>query len=83
MLLATAEELEVAERRIEALENELREERARKDESVQAQRIQQLENDVRRLVWLIKRAQAEGMWRVDGMQLQDQQFRDTFSAGNK
>ena len=83
MLLATAEELEVAERRIEALENELREERARKDESVQAQRIQQLENDVRRLVWLIKRAQAEGMWRVDGMQLQDQQYRDTFSAGNK
>lgn len=83
MLLATAEELEVAERRIEALENELREERARKDESVQAQRIQQLENDVRRLVWLIKRAQAEGMWRVDGMQLQDQQFRDTFSAGHK
>lgn len=76
-LLTAIADLEYeTEQRLAGMENLLHEERARADEDVQAQRISHLENDLRTMARLIRRAQVEGMWRTDGLQLQDPQYKD-------
>lgn len=76
-LLTAIAELEYeAEQRLAVMENRLHEERARVNEDVQAQRINRLESDLRTLARLIRRAQVEGRWRTDGLQLQDTQYND-------
>lgn len=67
------------ERRLELLERKLREER----NSLASQKILRLENDIRALVKIIRRAQAEGVWRSDGIQLQDNQLNDLFNPSKK
>lgn len=84
MLLASIADLEYeAERRLEIMERNLQGMQQKQDENVQAQRIHRLESDLRTLVRLIRRAQAEGVWRTEGLQLQDQQFKDVLNPSNK
>lgn len=76
-MLATIADMEFeSERRLEVMGSRMREERQRKDEDVQEDRIHRLQDHVRTLVRFIRRAQAEGVWRTDGMPLQDEQLKD-------
>lgn len=80
VLLATIADMEYeSEQRLEAMECKMREERTRQGEHAMANRVHRLESDLRTLVRLIRRAQAEGVWRTEGLQLQDQQFKDVLS----
>lgn len=84
ILLASIADMECeAEQRLAVMERQLREERTRYGENFQAQRVQRLESDLSTLLRLIRRAQAEGVWRTDGLQLQDQQLKDALSPGNE
>lgn len=78
--MASIAELEYeTERRLELLERKLRDERS----GLAAQKILRLENDVRALVKIIKRTQAEGVCRSEGIQLQDTQLNDILNSSNK
>lgn len=80
MLLASIADMEYeAEQRMEALESKMKEERSRQEGNFQAQRIHRLESDLRTMVRLVRRAQAEGVWRTDGLEIQDPQFMDVLS----